>query len=218
MKEEFDIERIKALTKIHQKPRQKIFSFWDTRFDYFILSPMGSLTTLRTGNLICAKPDIINPLATEGIFEGFSSSAEDAAEELFREFLQQIRLLGYRFQNKLSSEESFSKDLQPLLANLKAEQTANVNACIISSPDDLWMGALAKVSIEIVKRSAKSNIMDFEERGYFLSPEEQVKKHVEILFEECKSNKAYAQELGSYLKEHDLFEEYEDRFLNLFKS
>ena len=217
MKEDFDIERIKALTKIHQKPRQKIFSFWDTRFDYFILSPMGSFTTLRTGNLICAKPDIINPLATEGIFEGFSSSAEDAAEELFREFLQQIRLLGYRFQNKLSSEESFSKDLQPLLANLKAEQTANLNACIISSPDDLWMGALAKVSIEIVKRSAKSNIMDFEERGYFLSPEEQVKKHVEILFEECKSNKAYAQELDSYLKEHDLFDEYEDRFLNLFK-
>ena len=80
------------------------------------------------------------------------------------------------------------------------------------------MGALAKVSIEIVKRSAKGNIMDFEERGYFLSPEEQVKKYVEILFEECKSNKAYAQELGSYLKEHDLFEEYEDRFLNLFKS
>ena len=217
MNEEYDIERIKALTKIHQRPKQKIFSFWDTRFDYFILSPMGSFTTLRKGNLICAKPDIINPLSREGLFEGFSNSAEDAAEELFREFLQQIRLLGYRFQNKLSSEESFTKDLSPLVANLKAEQSANLNACIISSPDDLWMGALAKVSIEIVKRSAKNNVMDLEERGYFLSPEDRVKNHIEILFEEAKSNKAYTKELGDYLKENELFAEYEERFLNLFK-
>lgn len=206
------------MTKVHMRPRQKIFSFWDTKFDYYILSPSGAQTVLRQGLLVCTKPDIINPFDRDGLFEGFSQAAQSTAEDLFQDFLQHIRVLGYKFKNELQSEKTFTKEHAALLDDIKINQSDNHNVCILTSPDDLWMSGLAKASIEIVRRSVKTNIMDFEERGYFLSEEEKVSRHVEILFEEAKSNRAYIKDLADYLKENGLFEEYEDRFFRLVQS
>lgn len=211
-----DFKRAAYLTNIIRSPGQRIHTFWQTKFNYFIISSHGDQAILRSGILECAKPTIITPETLAQTFQGFSEEAVRFAEASYQQLLSKIRILGYQFANKLEKESSFSLPTEQLIDNVMADiKDSDNDTAVLHAPNDIWGLSLMKVAFEAVEKSVQGNIQDLSERGHFKSDEEKRREEIEMLFIEAKEDKTYVKELGKKLQEYNLFEEYEDQFYSL---
>ena len=216
-------QRTLKLTKIIKAPIQKIFTFWDTEFNYFIISGNFSTTeneksVLRQGVLQCRKPAIITPHDFSQFFSGFDEISETFAKENYHAQLEKLRVLGYQFKNTLHKQEKLMLSQRELIKRVIEENQRNHNATILSAPDDIWNLALTRAAIEIVTHSASQNIQDLSERGFFKTEEEKIREEIEIKFAEAANDRNLLNELGKALQDYNLYEEYEDRFYSLLQK
>ncbi|MCB1190547.1 MAG: hypothetical protein KDK90_08950 [Leptospiraceae bacterium] len=215
-----NIKRAMYLTNVVLSPKNKIFTFGDTQFKYYVLSSLEQYSILRTGDLICSKPTIVTPETLNETFRGFSEDAIDFAENNYSRAISKLRVLGYQFSNNLVKKEMYNQTAEILIDKIieKQSQTESMsNSTILLAPDDIWTVSLMKIAFEIITKSFPGNVQDLEDRGYFLSQREKEKMEIEFLFSEATENKSYIKELGKKLQEYNLFDEYEDRFFNLTK-
>ena len=78
-----------------------------------------------------------------------------------------------------------------------------------------------KFILEEASKSFQSNVRELDERGLFDPPQAglyQRRGEIEKLFQEARQNHSLRQVLGRKLKEYHLFEDYQDRFLSLFRD
>lgn len=208
------------LTNVIHSPKSKIFTFGDTHFRYFVLSPLEKYTVLRRGELICYKPTIVTPESFHETFEGFSRDAIDFVEQKYSQALSKLRVLGYQFKNQLNKEEMYNQNIEDLtdkILNVELNEDSNSNTTLMVVPNDIWTVSIMKIAFELITKSFPNNIQDLEDRGYFLTRKQREKNEIELLFSEAIENKSYIKELGKKLQEYNLFEEYEDRFFELTK-
>lgn len=209
------LNRAMLLSRIVKMPSQQIFTFGETSFEYIILTPENdSRCLIRRGNLVSGKPAIVTPGSLVNSLEGFEGEGVEAVKEFYGRLLEKLRVLGYRFENRPEKLSEAGMPLKELTEKILADESENDTA-VVTSPPDLWAGALLKVSLEIVKASFSDNMTDLDERGYFLTETERNRREIEILFEEAAENRAYLGELSDKLRDYGLFEEYEDRFFSL---
>ncbi len=215
---EKDLIRALRLTKIIRRPVQKIFTFWDTEFEYTIVSAGEQGSVLRHGKLVCQKPVIITPETLRENFSGFSPEALKLFERDHPELFQRLRGMGYQVTNSLRQREEYSLEVDVLLERVRSQMPAeNPQLALLLTPDDLWMFGILKLTAEVIRKSAPGNYRDFDERGYFRTEEERQREEIEILFAEARENPNYIKELGDTLQRYGLFEQYEDRFFSLLK-
>ncbi|MDH4201025.1 MAG: hypothetical protein OEV66_11705 [Spirochaetia bacterium] len=214
-----NFQRILNLTSILRYPKQKIYTFWETMFDYKVVSPdKEGGAILRYGKLRCNKPAIITPETFATIFQGFSNEAVEFASGEYSEMLSQVKTLGYQIFHEFKGEEKYADNARNLAERLNNEiENSDKITAVLMSPNDLWGSALMKVMFEVIHKSFRGNIHDLKERGFFMSEEERQKKEIEVLFSEAKSDSQYINELADRLKEYDLFETYEDLFFQFFR-
>jgi hypothetical protein len=212
-----NFKRALAHTKLIRQPSQKIETFWNTEINYLILSELSTDTScLRDGIVICAKPRILSRESLQEDFAGFSQESVKFAELLSSRELSRLRLLGYKFQNKLKSEEIQTIPFSQLLENVQNSlKKDNKNIALLSAPDDIWSLSLIKVIVELVSRSFLVNMEDLEERGFFKTDEEQKRSEIEQLFAMAVHEKNKIKTLGAKLQEYNLFKEYEERFFKI---
>ncbi len=212
-------KRAISLTRVVTLPKTKIATFWTTKFRYYIISRIDNYhSILRIGTIYCAKPTIVTPHTVLNTFEGFSSQDIEFAEKISGQEIEQIRVLGYQFKNKLEKKKKIATPYRVLIQNIKKKKEKSLDeVAILSAPDDVWSLSITKLTMDAVFNSFSENLRDFEERGYFLSDGERSRKEIEILFVEAKEerSKKTLDELGKILQKNDLFEEYEDRFFKL---
>ncbi|MCS6985744.1 MAG: hypothetical protein NZM25_11550 [Leptospiraceae bacterium] len=216
--ENFELMRAIRLTRIIRRPTQRIFTFWDTEFEYNIISPLETGSRLRKGHLLCKKPVIITPYTPEEAFQGFSPHIL----ELFRrdnpELWHTLRVLGYQVINTLHVQKDLDISSDELVEKIRRDiPEKDIKQAILRTPDDLWMFGVLRLTADIIRRSAPGNFLDFEERGFFKTPEEKQREEIEILFAEARENRAYLSELANTLQRYGLFEDYEDRFFDLVR-
>ena len=236
MQEEY--EKLMKSTVVVQSPQQRIFTFWETRFQYYVLcrrktpdkelseSPMalksyeGNVAsfTLRKGELICSKPKIVLPDQANDLFKGFSSEADDFAQGHFEEDYRQLSSLGYTFENHLIDKKNINENKQDILNKLAHENAKKLDVAILLASEKHWSLSLLKLAFEAVNNSYRTNVVDLQERGYFRSEREQQESEIELLFEDAELHKEVISELGEKLQEFNLFEQYEDRFFRLVNS
>ena len=132
--------------------------------------------------------------------------------------------LFYAYRNEPKDLTIVSNDLPAVVDKLNAEidKRGDPLASIIKGEDQLWDVSLLKFIYEVTRSSLRNNLMQMGSRGLLDVDSGGVpvdaRVRIEELFSKVLRDEAEPQELRDELARWGLFEEYQDRFLALFRK
>jgi hypothetical protein len=232
---EIDDERIKYAvkhTEILRPPKRSLYTFGTTNIYYYLVTePTYSEllkniteTVIREGRVIAERPKIVTPYYLSQL-EGFSTEARRYFEALIEEYGERtIHGLYYTYRNEPKELNIVSDDLLSVVDKLNAriDKSGDPLAAIIKGEDSLWDVSLMKFIFEITRSSVPDNLRQLGNRGLLNVDADgtpsAARIRIEELFGKVASGECEPDELKDELERWGLFEEYEDRFLNLFRN
>ena len=229
-----DDERIRYAvghTEILRAPKQSLATFGTTNIYYYLVTePAYSElekdvheTVLRQGRVIAEKPRIVTPYYLSRI-EGFSSDARKYFESLIGTHGPHTPGLFYNYKNEPKQLTIVADNLLSVVDKLNAEieKRGDPLTSIIKGEDELWDVSLIKFIYEMTRSSLQDNLMQLGSRGLLDMDASGVpvdaRLRIEGLFGQVLRGEMEPRELKDELDRWNLFEEYEDRFFNLFKK
>ena len=229
-----DDERIAEaarLTEILRPPRQSLSTFGSTNVYYYLVTepaysdlvPDAAETVIREGRVITEKPKIVTPYYLSRL-EGFSFDAKRYFELLIRTYGADAPGLFYTYRNEPKELNIVSDNWRSVVAKLNEEidKRGDPLASIIKGADDLWDVSLFKFIHEITKGSLQNNVAQLGAKGLLnmdtsgLPVDARVR--IEELFGLVMRGDSEPGDLKNELDRWNVFEEYQDRFLSLFKK
>ncbi|MFH1724608.1 MAG: hypothetical protein ABII00_08300 [Elusimicrobiota bacterium] len=219
------IRKLLESTHLLRKPKKLLSTFGITRIQYHLVSPLDDLperTRLRKGWVVSERPKILTPQALRDRFKDFGEDAGEFADWLAGQYQDFLRGLEYSFRNR---------DLQTSVLAENAHRTALLirddvdardiaQAAVIECPDAAWSLALMRFTLEESARSFPTNVNDLDLHGMFEPGSNEARRRrneIERLFERAGSDSGTRKSLAVTLRRYGLFEEYEDRFLALYR-
>jgi hypothetical protein len=230
---EIDEERIAyaiAKTEILRFPKQTLATFGITNIYYYLVTEpsyselVGEVkeTVVREGRVIAERPRVVTPFYLLNL-EGFSESAGSYLERIRQEYGPHAPGLFYTYKNERGQLTIVSDDLAAVVdrLNAKIEKEGDPLSAIIKGVDELWDVSLLKFVYDITEGSVRSNVWDLGVRGLLDIDSSGVpleaRYRVEELFDQVRKGEIEPSELKRELDRWNLFREYEDRFLSLFR-
>jgi len=218
-------------TQILRSPKQKLSTFGTTNIYYYLLTePVYSEmvsglseTVIREGRVIAQKPRIVTPYYLTRL-EGFSSDARRYFETLTKAYGPNAPGLFYTYKNEPKELNIVSESLLIVAGKINAEieRRKDPLTCIIKGEDELWDVSLMKFIFEMTRGSLEDNILQLGSRGLLdidaAGIPAQARLGIEELFSKVSNGEIEPGELKGELDRWNLFEEYEDRFFNIFKK
>ena len=215
-------------TKVLKAPKRHLETFGNTMVDYRLLAePMDTVgkVKVRTGRMQMFKPQIVMPSAyAKTMLEGFGDEAEKYLEWL-KENEQDLRILryGYTLKQEAFSEEIVTDSLEAVAERVVASvsEGADPFAAVIVGVDEPWDVCLLHFFQLMAQASAGPNIMEMERRRMFELQDGipvPIRKEIEVAFTAATKDKRLIPALGKLLKQHDVFEQFEDRFFRLINQ
>ena len=230
-------------TEILRRPKQLISTFGSSVIHYYVLTePVYSEftkddleTVVREGKVSWYKPKLLTPTYMFRI-EGFSREAKNAFETLASQYPDLAGIL-YKFKvNKELDEMNFVSG--PLLTvaeniNNKIDKKGDSLCAVIKGVSGLWDVSLSKFILDMMVRSVYSaQIPDFTSKGFvginqigqaIVAKDRHgipvaAREEIERLFKLVKRGELEPIRLKEELDNWGLFEQYQDRFFNLFKK
>jgi len=218
-------------TEILRPPKQSLSTFGATNIYYYLVTePSYSELTgstgesvVREGRVIAERPRIVTPYYLSRI-EGFSSEARRYLDALIKIRGYDAPGLFYTYKNEPKGLNIVSDHWRAVVDRLNAEidKRGDPLSCIIKGEDELWDISLLKSIYEITRSSLPHNVSQMGARGLLdvdsggvpvearLRIEEQFRRVIKGDFD--------PHQLKSELDRWNLFAEYEDRFLAIFKK
>ena len=213
-------------------PKQRLATFGSTNIKYYVLTQpvyqshdsKEKETVIRTGRVIAEKPKIITPHYAMNL-EGFSKDAYEFFNQVITDDGGNNPGILYSYKN-----ETGQTDIVHGLPNEVADRITNdLNkkqeemSVVIIGQDSLWDISLLKFISEFTASSISDNLKQLQSKG-LLNPEpsyggipKAVAQNIENLFFEVK-NGADPNMLKKELDRWNIFNYYEDRFLDLFSK
>jgi len=223
-------------TEVLRLPKQQLATFGTTCVNYYLLtepvyielvhtSVKKEETIIREGKVSSERPRIVTPSYLIKL-EGFGENARSYLEMVIREYGPHAPGLFYNYKNEPNPEAlSIVSDPLPVVAgtiNEKIDKEGNRLAAIIKGVDELWDVSLLKFIKELTEGSLKSNILELSRRGLLDIDRAGVpmdaRYRIEELFGQVGRGESDPSTLKSELDRWELFPEYEDRFLSLFRK
>ena len=167
-----DFEYAIENTQVIVAPEQRIASFGNTSFHFYLISELMDRVDqvrIRNGRIHAERPQILTPEHfSRLLLEGFGEKAQRYAEQL-REHAQNIAVLRYGFQfRKTDVTEQTLRDSVDAVINRTRQQVEGENeplSAVIQGVDDAWEVCLLKFTIDMIERSSGGNLGDFRQRG-----------------------------------------------------
>ena len=231
---DIDDERIRQAvkrTEILRAPKQSLATFGTTNIYYYLVTePVYSElvknvteTVVREGRVIAEKPRIVTPYYLSRL-EGFSSEARRYFEALIKAHGPNAPGLFYTYKNEPKELNIVSDDLLSVVDKLNTEinKRGDPLTSIIKGEDEFWDVSLMKFIYEMTRSSLRNNLRQMGSRGLLdvdaggIPVEARVR--IDELFRKVSSGESEPSELKAELDRWNLFEEYEDRFFNIFKK
>ncbi len=231
---DIDDEKIREAvehTEILRAPKQSLSTFGTTNIYYYLVTePVYSElvknvieTVVREGRIIAEKPRIVTPYYLSRL-EGFSSEARRYFDELVKTHGSNIPGLFYTYKNEPKGLNIVSGDLLSVVDKLNAEisKRGDPLTSIIKGADEFWDVSLMKFIYEMTRSSLRNNLWQMGSRGLLdidaggIPVDARVR--IDELFRKVSSGESEPHELQAELDRWNLFEEYEDRFFNIFKK
>jgi hypothetical protein len=227
-------ERIKEAvknTEILRPPKRSLATFGTTNVYYYLVTEpayselvkSATETVIREGRVIAESPKIVTPLYLSHL-EGFSAEAKRYLDSLIHRYGSHAPGLFYTYKNEPKGLNIVSNNLLAVVDKLNhdIDKRGDPLTSIIRGQDELWDVSLMKFIYEMTRTSLPDNLMQMETRGLLDMDARGVPADARVRIEELfKMVSAGDLEPGELKKELDrwgLFEEYEDRFLSIFKK
>ncbi len=231
---DIDDERIKYAvqrTEILRAPKQSLSTFGTTNIYYYLVTePVYSElvknvteTVVREGKVIAERPRIVTPYYLSRL-EGFSSEARRYFEALISTHGRDAPGLFYTYKNEPKELNIVSDNLLSVVNKLNGEidKRGDPLTSIIRGEDELWDVSLMKFIYEMTRSSLRDNLMQLGSRGLLDIDASGIpvdaRVRIDELFRKVARGESEPRELKDELDRWNLFEEYEDRFFNIFKK
>lgn len=226
-----DIQYALEHTEVLRPPRQKLATFGTTKIYYYLVTKpvyqnlIGSTreTVVREGKVIAEKPQIVTPLYLVNLFEGFEHGKQ-YAEYILRAYGPREPGLLYRYKNEPGEVNIVSSELEATVHKLneKINKEENPLAAIIKGVDELWDICVMKFIHDLTQSSLPRNVIEMRSRGLLeidhMGVPREARERIEALFAQVKSGEVEPAELKAELDRWGIFDEYEDKFLALFRK
>ena len=229
-----DDERIREAikhTEILRAPKQSLSTFGTTNIYYYLVTEPAyselvkniTETVIREGRVIAEKPKIVTPYYLSRL-EGFSSEARRYFNALIKAHGPNVPGLFYTYKNEPKELTIASDNLMSVVDKLNAEidKRGDPLTSIIKGEDEFWDVSLLKFIFEMTRSSLPDNLMQMESRGLLdidaggIPVEARLR--IDELLKKVTQGECEPRELKEELDRWGLFEEYEDRFFNIFKK
>jgi hypothetical protein len=231
---DIDDERIREAvrqTEILRPPKRSLATFGTTNVHYYLVTEpayselikSAAETVVREGRVIAERPKIVTPFYLSQL-EGFSSEAKKYFDMLIKTYGSNAPGLFYTYKNEPKELTIVSDNLLAVVEKLNDEidKRGDPLTSIIRGQDELWDVSLMKFIYEMTKSSLPDNLLQLETRGLLDMDSSGIpvdaRVRIEELFKTVARGELDPSELKKELDRWGLFEEYEDRFFNIFKK
>lgn len=220
-------------TAVLRPPKQTLATFGTTNIYYYLVTiPAYSEllnnvnvdeTVVREGRVIAERPQVITPSYLVNL-EGFSEYAKKYLEAVVQEHSPHAPGLFYRYKNEPKELTIVSTHLDSVVdrINQKINKEGDPLSTIIKGVDEMWDVSLMKFIHDVTQGSLESNIIELGRKGLFdidySGIPRDARNRIEELFDQVKRGELDPSELKLELDRWGLFQEYEDRFLSLFRK
>ncbi len=209
-------------TELIRAPRRELDTFGSSVIDYYVVTELvGNLSVVRDGKVIAERPKIVTPAYLVNV-EGFSEQAKKYISMMARERPYESGIF-YRYKNEPGGMNVVSEPIKQVIDKLSSqlEEQHNPLSTIIKGVEELWDVSLLMFIYELTNKSARTNMAEFNRRGFLdidsSGVPEGARDYIEELFEKASRNLSRAPELVIELNRWGLFPEYQDRFFALFR-
>jgi len=218
-------------TEILRAPKQSLYTFGTTNIYYYLVTEPAyselvkniTETVIREGRVIAERPKIVTPYYLSRL-EGFGAEARRYFDELMNEYGSNIGGLFYSYSNEPKELTIVSDNLPSVVDKLNTEIDKRCDPlyAIIKGEDELWDVSLMKFIFEVTSSSLEDNIGQMRSRGLLNIDTAGIpvdaRVRIDELFQKVIHGEREPSELKEELDRWGLFEEYEDRFFNVFKK
>lgn len=217
-------------TEVLRSPKQRLATFGLTNLYYYLVTEpvYGELlhaeeTVVREGRVIAERPKIVTPAYLMNLFEGFQHGKEYAQFVLHKHGPNEPGLL-YRYRNEPGEVTIVSSPLPEVVntLNKRIDEQGDPLSAIIKGVDELWDVSLMKFIHDMTRGSLHMNVIELGIKGFLEVDQAGIPKQtrhvIDQLFDEVREDRSKAPELEAELRRWNLFDQYEDRFLTLFKK
>jgi hypothetical protein len=218
-------------TEVLRAPRQALFTFGRTSIHYYLVTEPayadligGAIeTVIREGRVLAEKPKIVTPHYLSGL-EGFSTDARKYFDTIIESYGPHIPGLLYTYRNEPKELNIVSNDWKEVVDKLNAEidRRGDPLVAIIKGTDELWDVSLVKFIFEMTQRSVGTNLGEMGSKGLLRMDTKGVpadaRLRIEGLFTAVSRGEIAPAVLKEELDRWDLYGEYEDRFLGIFRK
>ncbi len=214
-------------TQIVYMPPKLLETFGESSVNYLIFSEdMDSpeKIRLRKGIVSAARPRIITPhYFMKNALENFGPEARKYfAEVLNSRDTARFMEYGLAFEKKEYNEELLSGQIMELASQAAKEAQDNISELrgVIIAVDDTWEISLLHFITELVKRSVPHHAREMSRKGLLDiggGMPIAVRNELDQDFDACDTlNKAH--NLAAKMRDYGVFDEFEDRFYELYKK
>ena len=209
-------------TELVRAPRRELETFGSSVIDYYVVTELvGNVSVVRDGKVVAERPKIVTPAYLVNV-EGFSDQAKRYIAMMAREHPYESGVF-YRYKNAPKGMNVVSEPIKQVINKISSqiEEQQNPLSTIIKGVEELWDVSLLMFIYELTTRSVRTNIAEFNRKGFLDMDASGVpqgaRDYIEELFEKAGRNLTRATELVVELNRWGLFPEYQDRFFALFK-
>ena len=218
-------------TWVVRPPKQALATFGITSVKYYLVTTpvyeelkiqSGSEeSVIREGVVRAERPQVVTPNYLLN-HQGFGENAEKFLQHLIDTFGPDQPGLMYQYKNNIGGTSVIDGPAEEVTKRIieRLDRENKPLEAVIRGLDDLWDVSLMKFIYELTARSARVNVGEMKSHG-LLSMEGSVpagaRRRIELMITEAKKGNIEPSEIHKELERWGLFEEYQDRFLKLFR-
>ena len=223
-----DIWYAAKATKIVQHPESSLETFGQTAVNYYVVTDLLDVVEqvrIRQGKVMAERPQVITPhfLAQQAL-ENFGAEAREYVESMLNS-AEGTRILRYglRFRKEEYSEEIVAGVSGEVADQISSDMSSGKGTMtgVIIGVDDLWEVSLLHFMRTVISSSAPQNFNDLASRGLLETTSGNVPNAVRIEiesdFREAEGDADRVRNLGRKLRDYGVFDDYEDRFFDLYR-
>jgi len=223
MKNDERIQDALERTEIIRPPKQSLATFGSTNIYYYLVTElMETANVVREGRVVASKPKIVTPSYLINL-EGFSGQARRFLEMMSEKYPHEAGIF-YSYKNEPKEMNIVSEPVEKVVDRINQQIDSHENplTAIIKGIEEMWDVSLLKFTYELTTRSVYTNVAELERRGLLHVDNSGVPRdartNIEELFEKTRQDPSLSPQLVTELRRWGLFNEYQDRFLSLFRK
>ena len=219
-------------TYVVRPPRQLLATFGTTSIKYYLVTEPtynaleieGSRddVVIREGMVRAEQPQVVTPHYLLR-HEGFGDHAGEYLKQLERQGSGDMPGLLYAYKNEGMRTNVASGDAQQVAHRLKRwlDREERGMEAVIRGVDELWDVSLMKFIFDLTTASIRANVAEMQARGYMEVEDgipRDARERIEHLLDEARRGNVDPSDVHREIERWGAFDEYQDRFLSIFKG